>query len=51
MPNHPGDAVVVNPEISSGLPLPDKNRYPQPGSRPEKYATPATKGMERDSLR
>ena len=40
-----GDAVVVSPEISSGLPLPDKNRYPQPGSRPEKYATPATKGV------
>jgi len=36
------DAVVVNPEISSGLPLPDKNRYPQPGSRPETYSTPAT---------
>ncbi|KAF9519211.1 hypothetical protein BS47DRAFT_1337437 [Hydnum rufescens UP504] len=30
-----GDAVVINPEISSGLPLPDVNRYPQPASRPE----------------
>lgn len=40
------DAVVVSPQISSGLPLPDRNRYPQPGSRPEKYATPATKGEE-----
>lgn len=39
-----GDVVVINPDISSGLPLPDVNRYPQPGSRPEKYATPATKG-------
>ena len=39
------DAVVVSPQISSGLPLQDKNRYPQPGSRPERYATPATKGM------
>lgn len=39
-----GDAVVVNPEISSGLPIPELNRYPQPGSRPEKYSTPATKG-------
>ena len=38
------DAVVVNKEISSGLPLPDKNRYPQPGSRLEKYSTPATRG-------
>ncbi|CAG7850532.1 SubName: Full=Related to NADH-ubiquinone oxidoreductase 21.3 kDa subunit {ECO:0000313/EMBL:CCA67566.1} [Serendipita indica DSM 11827] len=36
------DVMVVNPEISSGLPLPDKNRYPQPGSRPELYSTPAT---------
>jgi len=36
------DAIVVNPEISTGLPLPSVNRYPQPGSRPEKYSTPAT---------
>lgn len=42
-----GDAVVVNPEISSGLPIPDLNRYPQPGSRPEKYSTPATKGAHK----
>lgn len=34
--------MVVNPEISSGLPLPDKNRFPTPGSRPERYSTPAT---------
>lgn len=34
--------MVVNPLISSGLPLPDKNRYPPPGSRPERYATPAS---------
>jgi len=40
------DAVVVNPEISSGLPLASLNRYPQPGSRPEKYATPATKASD-----
>lgn len=39
-----GDTIVVNPEISSGLPLQDKNRYPQPGSRPEIYSTPATMG-------
>ncbi|KAH8101988.1 hypothetical protein DFH11DRAFT_1523189 [Phellopilus nigrolimitatus] len=37
------DAVVVSPSISSGLPLAAVNRYPQPASRPEKYATPATK--------
>ncbi|EPT04949.1 NADH dehydrogenase [Fomitopsis schrenkii] len=40
------DAVVVNPEISSGLPLPTKVRNPPPGSRPEKYATPATKASD-----
>ncbi|KAH9847142.1 NADH dehydrogenase 21 kDa subunit [Lenzites betulinus] len=40
------DVVVINPEISTGLPLPDANRYPQPGSRPEKYATPATKASD-----
>ena len=39
-----GDATVINPEISTGLPIPSLNRYPQPGSRPEKYSTPATKG-------
>ncbi|KAI9635198.1 uncharacterized protein MKK02DRAFT_43878 [Dioszegia hungarica] len=36
------DAVVINPEISSGLPIPTLHRYPQPGSRTELYATPAT---------
>ncbi|KAJ2931510.1 hypothetical protein H1R20_g5596, partial [Candolleomyces eurysporus] len=40
------DAVVVNPEISTGLPLPNHHRYPPPGSRPEKYATPATKASD-----
>ncbi|TDL26120.1 NADH dehydrogenase [Rickenella mellea] len=40
------DAVVVNPEISSGLPLPSVHRYPQPASRPERYATPATKASD-----
>ncbi|KAF8200843.1 NUZM, NADH-ubiquinone oxidoreductase 21.3 kDa subunit [Pholiota molesta] len=40
------DAVVVNPEISSGLPLPSLNRYPTPASRPEKYSTPATKASD-----
>ncbi|WWC66522.1 uncharacterized protein I206_100425 [Kwoniella pini CBS 10737] len=32
----------LNPEISSGLPIPTENRYPQPGSRTERYATPST---------
>lgn len=40
-----GDAVVVNPEISSGLPMASVNRNPQPGSRPELYSTPASKGL------
>ncbi|KAH7914133.1 NUZM, NADH-ubiquinone oxidoreductase 21.3 kDa subunit [Hygrophoropsis aurantiaca] len=40
------DAVVVNPEISSGIPLAGVHRWPQPASRPEKYSTPATKASD-----
>ncbi|KAK2463290.1 hypothetical protein APHAL10511_004945 [Amanita phalloides] len=40
------DVVSVNPAISSGLPVPSLNRHPQPASRPEKYATPATKASD-----
>ncbi|EIM81167.1 NADH dehydrogenase subunit [Stereum hirsutum FP-91666 SS1] len=40
------DATVVNPDISSGLPLAAVNRRPQPASRPEKYSTPATKASD-----
>ncbi|OJA20489.1 hypothetical protein AZE42_01987 [Rhizopogon vesiculosus] len=40
------DALVVNPEISSGIPLAGVNRWPQPGSRPEKYSSPATKASD-----
>ncbi|TFK44677.1 NADH dehydrogenase 21 kDa subunit [Crucibulum laeve] len=40
------DVVVVNPEISSGLPLANHHRYPPPASRPEKYSTPATKASD-----
>jgi hypothetical protein len=40
-----GDAVVVSPDISSGLPIQAVHRWPPPGSRPERYTTPATKGM------
>ncbi|KIY64155.1 NADH dehydrogenase 21 kDa subunit [Cylindrobasidium torrendii FP15055 ss-10] len=40
------DNVVVNPEISSGLPLSEMFRYPPPASRPEKYSTPATKASD-----
>jgi len=38
--------IPVNPELSSGLPIPALNRYPQPASRPERYATPATKASD-----
>jgi hypothetical protein len=41
-----GELVAVNPEISSGLPLPTQHRVPAPASRPEKYSTPATKGSK-----
>lgn len=40
------EVVAVNPEISSGLPLPDLNRRPPPASRPERYATPATRASD-----
>ncbi|PIL36232.1 hypothetical protein GSI_01894 [Ganoderma sinense ZZ0214-1] len=40
------DTVAVNPDISSGLPLPSVHRFPPPGSRPEKYCTPATKASD-----
>ncbi|WWD09510.1 hypothetical protein V865_007635 [Kwoniella europaea PYCC6329] len=40
------DAVVINPEISSGLPIPTEHRYPQPGSRTERYATPSTNASD-----
>ncbi|KAJ7218075.1 NUZM, NADH-ubiquinone oxidoreductase 21.3 kDa subunit [Mycena pura] len=40
------DVTVINPEISTGLPLPAINRFPPPGSRPEKYSTPATKASD-----
>ncbi|KAG7098536.1 hypothetical protein E1B28_000472 [Marasmius oreades] len=40
------DAVVINPEISSGLPKQGVNRWPPPGSRLEEYATPATKASD-----
>jgi hypothetical protein len=45
MNHHAGDAIVVNPEISSGVPIAGIYRYPQPASRPERYTSPATKGM------
>ncbi|KAH9978653.1 NADH dehydrogenase [Lactifluus volemus] len=40
------NAVAVDPAISSGLPLPTMNRQPPPGSRPEKYSTPASKASD-----
>ncbi|KAJ7072335.1 21 kDa subunit of NADH dehydrogenase [Mycena amicta] len=38
--------AAVNPEISTGLPLPAIHRFPPPASRPEKYSTPATKASD-----
>ncbi|WVQ85238.1 hypothetical protein IAT38_007403 [Cryptococcus sp. DSM 104549] len=40
------DVVAVNPNISTGLPMPKEHRWPQPASRPEKYATPASKASD-----
>ncbi|KAF8586706.1 21 kDa subunit of NADH dehydrogenase [Ramaria rubella] len=40
------DVVAVNSEISSGVPIVVLHRYPQPGSRPELYSTPATKASD-----
>jgi len=40
------DALAVNPEISSGLPIANISRYPPPASRPEAYSTPATKASD-----
>lgn len=40
------EALSVNPSISSRLPIPTLNRYPQPASRPEKYSYPASKASD-----
>ncbi|TFK89127.1 21 kDa subunit of NADH dehydrogenase [Polyporus arcularius HHB13444] len=40
------EVVSVRPDISSGLPIAGVHRYPPPGSRPEKYSTPATKASD-----
>ncbi|KAL4402805.1 hypothetical protein ACI68E_000579 [Malassezia pachydermatis] len=40
------DILSVNPDISSGLPLPLLNRYPQPASRPEKPAPVPSKASD-----
>ncbi|GAA6060613.1 hypothetical protein JCM10212_004592 [Sporobolomyces blumeae] len=39
-------AVVVNPESSSGNPLPSKFRTPEPGARPEKFSVPSSKASD-----
>ncbi|KAK4057317.1 hypothetical protein OIO90_001814 [Microbotryomycetes sp. JL221] len=39
-------ALVVNPESSSGNPLPRANRTPEPGSRPEKMTVPASRASD-----
>ncbi|WWC86364.1 uncharacterized protein L201_001239 [Kwoniella dendrophila CBS 6074] len=36
----------LNPDISSGLPIPTENRYPQPASRTERYSTPSTQASD-----
>lgn len=40
------DIFSVNPEISSGLPDPTKNRSPMPGSRPEQAATTPSRASD-----
>ena len=45
-----GELTAINPEISSGLPLQGVNRFPPPASRPERYSTPATKGLRLNIL-
>ncbi|KAE8231295.1 hypothetical protein CF326_g3691 [Tilletia indica] len=40
------EVLAINPEISSGLPDPVRNRYPQPGSRPEHAATTPSKASD-----
>ncbi|GAA5836557.1 hypothetical protein JCM3766R1_001632 [Sporobolomyces carnicolor] len=39
-------AIVVNPESSSGNPLPAKFRTPEPASRPEKMSVPSSKASD-----
>ncbi|GAA5929288.1 uncharacterized protein JCM15063_004111 [Sporobolomyces koalae] len=39
-------ALVVNPESSSGNPLPAKFRTPEPASRPEKMSVPSSKASD-----
>ncbi|GAA6010357.1 hypothetical protein JCM11491_006284 [Sporobolomyces phaffii] len=39
-------AIVVNPESSSGNPLPSKFRTPEPASRPEKFTVPSSKASD-----
>ncbi|GAA6004339.1 uncharacterized protein JCM10292_001432 [Rhodotorula paludigena] len=39
-------AVVVNPDSSTGNPLPRANRQPEPASRPEKFTVPSSKASD-----
>ncbi|GAA6055297.1 hypothetical protein JCM3770_004826 [Rhodotorula araucariae] len=39
-------AIVVNPDSSSGNPLPRLNRQPEPASRPEKFSVPSSKASD-----
>ncbi|GAA97051.1 uncharacterized protein L969DRAFT_79376 [Mixia osmundae IAM 14324] len=40
------EALVVNPESSTGVPLATSNRFPTPGSREEGYRMPASKATD-----
>ncbi|GAA5874097.1 hypothetical protein JCM3774_001604 [Rhodotorula dairenensis] len=39
-------AVVVNPNSSTGNPLPVANRQPEPASRPERFSVPSSKASD-----
>jgi hypothetical protein len=43
------EPLIFRRASTTGVPTATENRYPQPGSRPELYAEPATKGASRSS--
>ncbi|KAI5480216.1 NADH-ubiquinone oxidoreductase 21 kDa subunit [Pseudohyphozyma bogoriensis] len=40
------EKLAVNPEINTGNPLVVEHRWPQPGSRPEKFTVPASRASD-----
>ncbi|GAA6018021.1 hypothetical protein JCM10207_002743 [Rhodosporidiobolus poonsookiae] len=40
------EALVVNPQSSTGNPLPQFHRQPEPASRPEKFTVPSSKASD-----